>query len=155
MRTWAPRGQTPLLPYHFRRWEILSVMAGITWRNFYFRIYRNAVRTAQVIEFLAHLQRHLPRRLLIIWDNHGPHRSKALKRYVAAQGGRLTLEFLPGYAPELNPVEYIWAHLKQHELANLCPADLWALGAEARRALRNMRRRPTLVRAFWIQAELF
>ena len=65
------------------------------------------------------------------------------------------LEFLPGYAPELNPTEYIWGHLKQHELPNLCPKNLWELGHFARRTLRRMRRRPTLVQAFWKQAGLF
>ena len=68
---------------------------------------------------------------------------------------RLILEWLPGYAPELNPVEHIWGYLKEHELPNLCPGELWQLGAAARGALRRMRRRPTLVAAFWKQAELF
>jgi len=61
----------------------------------------------------------------------------------------------PAYAPEVNPAEYIWGHLKQHALPNLCPTNLWDLSVQARRALRRMRRRPTLVRAFWIQAGLF
>jgi transposase len=65
------------------------------------------------------------------------------------------LEFLPAYAPELNPVEYLWSHWKQHEIPNLCPEDFGAMSAQARRALRRMRRRPTLVMAFWEQAELF
>ena len=65
------------------------------------------------------------------------------------------LEFLPAYAAELNPTEYIWGHLKQHEIANLCPKSLSELSLEAVRALKRMRRRPTLVLAFWRQAELF
>jgi transposase len=78
-----------------------------------------------------------------------------VREFVRAQEGRLTLEFLPGYAPELNPVEYIWGHLKQHQIANLRPRELWQLSAAARAALRRMRRRPRLVTAFWKQAELF
>ena len=50
MRTWAPRGQTPVLQYHFN-WKLLSATAGITWRNFYFRLYRGTIRTAQVLNF--------------------------------------------------------------------------------------------------------
>jgi len=65
------------------------------------------------------------------------------------------VECLPGYAPELNPVEYIWGHLKKQEIPNLCPRELWQLSDAARAALRRMRRRPTLVRAFWKQADLF
>src|SRR5438067_1784945 len=67
----------------------------------------------------------------------------------------LWLEFLPAYAPELNPVEYLWSHWKQHELPNFCPATFGQLSHYARQALRRMRRRPTLVIAFWQQAELF
>jgi len=75
--------------------------------------------------------------------------------WIAAQRGRITLEWLPSYAPELNPTEYLWGHLQQHELPNLCPKDFAELNQEAKRALRRMRRRPTLVAAFWHQAELF
>ena len=74
---------------------------------------------------------------------------------LSAADRRLTLEWLPGYAPELNPVEHIWGYLKEHELPNLCPRQLWELSATARAAWRRMRRRPTLLMAFWKQAELF
>jgi hypothetical protein len=60
----------------------------------------------------------------------------------------------PGYAPELNPVEYIWGYWKQHELPNVCPKDYWELDARARQALRRMRRKPRLVAAFWKQSSL-
>jgi transposase len=62
---------------------------------------------------------------------------------------------LPAYAPELNPVEYLWSHWKQHELPNFCPQSFAELSVHARRALRRMRRRPSLVMAFWQQADLF
>jgi transposase len=92
---------------------------------------------------------------LVIWDGATTHRSKIVRDFVAEQNDRLTLERLPGYAPELNPVEYLWGHWKHHELLNLCPHDFWQLSEHARKALRRMRRRPRLVTAFWKQAELF
>lgn len=153
-RTWAPRGQTPVLQYHFR-WKNLSLMAGITWWNFYFQIFPGTIKAPQIIEFLQHLLRHLRRPLVVIWDGLPGHRSAEVREFVADQAGRLTLEFLPGYAPELNPVEYIWAHLKHHEIPNLCPRELWQLSDAARAVLRRMRRRPRLVTAFWQQADLF
>lgn len=143
-----------MLQYHFR-WKKLSLMAGITWWNFYFKLFPDAIKAPQIIEFLTHLLRHLRRPLLVIWDGLPGHRSAAVRDFVAAQRGRLTLEFLPGYAPELNPVEHIWGYLKKHEIPNLCPRELWELSDAARAALRRMRRRPTLVRAFWKQAGLF
>jgi transposase len=78
-----------------------------------------------------------------------------VREFVAAQRGGIQLESLPAYAPELNPVEYIWGHCKQHELPNLCPRDFAQLSGAARKALGRMRRRPTLVESFWKQAELF
>jgi transposase len=152
-RTWAPRGQTPVLQYHFR-WKWLSAVAGVTWWNFYFRLFPGTVRSPQVVEFLTHLLRHLRGPVLVIWDRLQTHRSRLVREFVDAQQGRLALEYLPAYAPELNPVEYIWGHWKHHELPNFCPDDFAQLSQAARRALGRMRRRPTLVRAFWQQAEL-
>jgi transposase len=153
-RTWAPQGQTPVLQYHFT-WKTLSAVAGITFWNFYFRLFAGAIRSPQVIEFLGHLLRHVGGKVLIVWDGLPVHRSRAVWEFVRQQHGRIWLEFLPAYAPELNPTEYIWGHLKQHELANFCPKDLGELGVAAIRALKRMRRRPRLVMAFWQQAKLF
>jgi transposase len=153
-RTWAPQGQTPVLQYHFT-WKTLSAVAGITFWNFYFRLFAGAIRSPQVIEFLKHLLRHLGGKVLIVWEGLPAHRSRAVWEFVRQQRGRIWLEFLPAYAPELNPTEYIWGHLKQQELANFCPKDLGELGVAAIRALKRMRRRPRLVIAFWQQAELF
>ena len=58
-RTWTPRGQTPVLQYHFN-WKTLSAIAGVTWWNFYFRLFPGTIRSPQVIEFLEHLLRHIP-----------------------------------------------------------------------------------------------
>jgi transposase len=143
-----------VLQYHFT-WKTLSVMAGITFWNFYFRLFPGAIRSPQIIEFLGHLLRHIPGKLLIVWDGLPAHRSRAVWEFVRQQRGRLWLEFLPAYAPELNPSEYIWGHLKQHEIANLCPKHLDELSLHAIRALKRMRRRPTLIVAFWQQADLF
>jgi transposase len=63
--------------------------------------------------------------------------------FVRQRRGRLFLEFLPEYSPELNPVEYLWSHWKHHELPNFCPQDFGQLSCQARRALCRMRRRPT------------
>jgi len=153
-RTWAPRGQTPVLQYHFN-WKTLSAMAGVTWWNFYFRLFPGAIRSPQVILFLRHLLRHIPGELLVVWDGLAAHRSRQVWEFLRQQRGQIWVEFLPGYAPELNPVEYLWSYWKQHELPNFCPATFGQLSTHARQALRRMRRRPTLVCAFWEQAELF
>jgi len=153
VRTWAPVGQTPQLEFSFR-WNHLSVIAGVTWWNFYFRLHQGAIRGPQAAEFLGQIHRQIRRPLLVIWDGLAVHRSRKVKAFLERHPGQVHLAQLPGYAPELNPVEYLWGHLKQHGLANFCPRDLGELGAEARRKLRRMRAKPTLVRAFWKQADL-
>ena len=107
-----------------------------------------------MIAFLGHLLRHLPGKLLVVWDGLPAHRGRLVKQFIAAQQGRLAVERLPGYAPELNPVEYIWGYWKHHELPNFCPRDFAQLSHQACRALRRMRRRPPLIRSFWHQAKL-
>jgi transposase len=62
--------------------------------------------------------------------------------------------FLPSYAPELNPVEYIWAWMKKHALANYCPDTFGELSTMAKSKLQSVNRRKTLILAFWKQAEL-
>ena len=153
VRTWSPRGQTPVLQHHFN-WKSLSVIAGITFYNFYFQLHDKSIKSPQIIEFLRHLMRHVAGNLLIIWDGLPAHRSRLTQDFIASTEGRILSARLPAYAPELNPVEYIWAHWKQHEFPNTCPKDWWQLNANARRTLRRMRRRPRLIRAFWLQSEL-
>jgi transposase len=142
-----------VLQYHFN-WKVLAAAAGITWWNFYFRLYPDTIRAAQIVDFLGHLLRHVQGKLLVVWDGLPAHRARLVTQFIAAQRGRLAVERLPAYAPELNPVEYIWGYWKHHELPNFCPRDFGQLSCQARQALRRMRRRPRLVRSFWRQAEL-
>lgn len=86
------------------------------------------------------------------------HHDCADSRYIQAQKSWLHVERLPAYAPELNPVEYLWANWRKHELANFCPKDVWQRSHAASQALkriRRRRRRPQLITAFFHQAELF
>jgi len=118
------------------------VAAGLTLWNFYFRLYPGSIKQAQVLDFLQALVRHLRGPLLLVWDRLPGHRSRLVQDYIAGLQGWIHQEYLPAYAPELNPVEFIWAHWKQHELPNVCPQDYYQLSAAARRTLRRMRRRP-------------
>lgn len=130
------------------------MIAGITWWQFYFRLYPGAIRTPQVLNFLHHLRRQLRGRLLVIWDGLPVHRSRKVREFLGRQRGRLILAALPAYAPELNPTEYIWGYWKSHAMANLCVEDFAHLASTARRALKRAQKRVSLVRAFWKQSEL-
>src|SRR6185312_2237034 len=109
-RTWAPKGQTPILQYSFS-WKQLSVIAEVSFWRFYFRFFPGSIKSPQIVEFLKALQATVGRKMLIIWDRLQAHRSRLVKAHVEAQRGALALEYLPAYAPELNPVEYICGYL--------------------------------------------
>ena len=154
VRTWALRGQTPWLQETFG-WKSLSIIGGLALMRFYFQMHKGSIKGPQVIEFLQHLQRHIPGKILILWDGASIHRSAQVRDYIANTRGRIAVERLPAYAPELNPVEYMWGHLKTHEIANLLVTQAWELSMEATAALRKMRRRPSIITACYAQAELW
>jgi transposase len=153
-RTWAPRGQTPVLQETFN-WKSLSIIGGLALWRFYFQIHAGSIKGPQVVDFLRHLGRHIPGKMLIIWDGAPIHRSRLVRDYIQSTEGRVAIERLPAYAPELNPVEYMWGHLKTHEIANLIVTKAWELSHEATAALRRMRRRRSIVAACYVQAELW
>src|SRR3989442_6902517 len=119
VRSWAPVGQPPVIQYSFH-WTQLSAIAGISFRRFSFRFFPGAIRPPRLLDFLKALRAQIRGRLLIIWDRLNVHRSRLVREWVEAQDGDVQLEFLPAYTPELNPVEGIWNHLKNREIANLC-----------------------------------
>jgi transposase len=131
------------------------MIGGLALWRFYFQIHTGSIKSQQVIEFLEHLQRHVPGKLLIIWDGAPIHRSRLVKDYVTSTRRRVIIERLPAYAPELNPVEYMWGHLKNHEIGNLVASKAWELSLEATAALRRMRRRTAVVAACYAQSELW
>jgi transposase len=154
VRTWAPKGQTPVIQFHFN-WKQLSMIAGVSFTSAYFRLHQGSIKSGQIVEFLKALVKHLGRRLLIVWDGLKAHRSRLVREYVEALNDHVVLSFLPPYAPELNPVEYLWAWLKRHALANYCPDSISQLAHTARGKLKSAQQRTTLIAAFWKQAELF
>jgi transposase len=140
VRTYAPRGETPIL----KEWvshDHLSVMSGITLEGkLSIMIRDHSLSSKDVITFLQQLQRQIHGKLLIIWDGSPIHRSKAIKAYLASGGAkRIHLERLPGYAPELNPDEGVWSYLKRVELKNVVCKNLSELEHELRKAVRRLR----------------
>lgn len=154
VRTWAPKGQTPVIQFHFN-WKQLSMIAGVSADKAYFRLHEGAIRSEQVVDFLKALLKQIGRPLLIIWDGLKAHRSRLVRNYVDSEKGKIALAFLPPYAPDLNPVEYLWAWLKRHAMANFCANNIVELANTARSKLKSAQKRTSLIAAFWKQAELF
>ena len=76
--------------------------------------------TQALIRFLQQLRRHLRgRKVILVWDRLNAHKSREMARHLACQRCWLRVEWLPAYAPDLNPVEALWGNVKGQELANL------------------------------------
>jgi transposase len=146
VRTYAPIGQTPVLCEELSR-EHLSVMSGITLEGKLLMMEQDrAFKGEDVVRFLKHALRQIAGKLLVIWDGSPIHRAKVLKKFLKdGAAARVQLEQLPGYAPELNPDEGIWKHLKCVELKNVCCGSLSELRVELRRAKERLRHKREVI----------
>jgi transposase len=152
--TYAPKGRTPILDEWQTR-DHLSVMGGVTPQGKVYSLVRpKSLNGLHSIAFLVHLGRLVGDRLLVIWDGSPIHRRAEVQEFVAEARGKIHLEPLPAYAPDLNPVEWLWKHLKKVELRNLACLDLEQLHMELHLALGRVRQRRPLVRSFFEGAEL-
>ena len=102
----------------------VSVIAGLSRNNFLFRLHEGSIKKEEIVEFLKALKAHLKQPLLVIWDSLKAHRSRLVRQYLDGLAGHIQIAFLPAYAPDMNPVKYLWAWLKRHALANYCPNNL-------------------------------
>jgi transposase len=155
VRTYSPEGLTPVLREKQTR-DHLSVMGGMTPEGkVYTLVRRRPLNGSHSIEFLIHLQRVANERLLVIWDGSPIHRRAEVKDFVAGTRGKIRLEALPGYAPDLNPWdEGGWNHLKHVQLRNVVCRDLEELHEQFHLAIDRLRHRPHVIRSFFAQAGL-
>lgn len=105
----------------------------------YLRLLDSAARGEDFVHCLRHLLRHFRGPLIVIWDRLSAHRSKAVQT-LAAKHPRLTIELLPPYAPELNPVDHLWSLMKRGDGANHSAQDMAALEEVVHRRYAPMKR---------------
>jgi transposase len=155
VRTYAPRGKTPILRV-FQTRDHLSVMSGITPHGWLFTMTRfDSLNGSDSIHFLKHFRSQIDRKLLVIWDGSPIHRSMEVRTFLANGAAKqIHLERLPAYAPDLNPDEGTWRHLKRVELCNICCFDLKHLHQQLNLAILRLRRKPYLIQSFFDQAGL-
>lgn len=160
-RTWAPRGRTPILLHRGRWHKKVSAIAALTVParrkrvGLYFSLLSNANFTAKrVVRFLRNLRTQLQKPLLVVWDRSQTHRAKIVTRFFE-RNSKLHRDFLPPYAPDLNPVEMLWGHLKGNPLANFAPTNTKALTYMTRYHANRLRHRKDLLRSFLYATPLF
>jgi transposase len=146
VRTYAPIGQTPVLHEELSS-DHLSAMSGITLEGKLLMMEQErSFKGPDVVRFLRHALRRISGKLLVIWDGSPIHRSRAVKNFLSdGAAARLQLEQLPGYAPELNPDEGVWKHLKCVELKNICCQSLSELKNELRKAKERLRHKRDVI----------
>ena len=155
-RTWAPRGQTPVM-YCWDRHDRLSVVAGLTLAarrtrlGLYFAVHHQNITGEALERFVRNVQRNLRRPLIVVLDRWSVHRKAAR---LMQDDSRFEFEWLPAYAPDLNPVEQVWSHTKYGDLANDVPGDVTELECAVECSLQETLSEPELLRSFFHGAEL-
>ncbi|WP_376777612.1 IS630 family transposase [Deinococcus rubellus] len=130
-QTWALRGQTPVV-LGKASWDKVSTIGAVTTAGQFFQqTQHGAFKGPDVICFLQHILTHVPGEVVVVLDNAGIHKSKAVTAFVTGES-RLSLQYLPPYAPELNPIELVWAYMKRNILGNFCARTLQELKARLR-----------------------
>lgn len=148
-RSYSPRGRTPVVRQPGQRFRVnlLSTLTNLGVLRF--AVFGGRFTSAVFIEFLRRLLRSVGGPVFLIADGHPVHRSKKVREWVAAQGGRVELFFLPPYCPELNPTELLNNDVKGNVPRLRRAKDKPELTAEVRSYLRQTQRRPEIVRNYF------
>jgi len=157
-RTWGPQGDTPL-QHRWERHDRLSGMSAVTVSprrrhlDLYFALQEHNIRTPDIETFVAELLAHFPRGIILVMDRWQVHRSTA-RQLLRRFPHRVHIEWLPAYAPELNPDEQVWTRTKYMDLANFCPENLTDLAQAVRHSLEQTKTQQSLLRSFFAHARL-
>jgi transposase len=106
------------------------------------------------IHFLNQLLHQIRRPIILVWDRSPSHTAKDTKVFPRLHRKRIRVYWLPAYAPDLNPDEYVWSYVKKSKLANYCPHNLQELELAAESAMESLRRKPSMVKSFFHAAKL-
>lgn len=157
-RTWAPRGRTPVQ----RSWDRHERISGISALTvsphrhhfgLYFHLQTHNLRWPHLLRFIHQVRRQLRNKIILILDRWNVHRS-AVRRLLQRYPDQIHVEWLPSYAPELNPVEQVWNNTKYSDLANYIPEDIDDLAAAVRDSINSKRHDQQLLHSFFKTAKL-
>lgn len=148
-RTWGVRGQTPEVPTSGRRQSVSAVSAVNARGAFWYELYTERLNATRFVALLRHFMRRRPGPIFLVLDGHPAHIAKAVAAYVQSLEGRLELHVLPGYAPELNPDEFVWNHLKRQGVSKTPLRRDESLRSRVHTDLAHIKSRPALIRSFF------
>jgi transposase len=148
-RSWGLRGHTPEVATSGKRQSVSAISAVNALGEFWFEIYSERLNGAKFVELLKHFMRGRKYPVFLVLDGHPAHIAKVVAQYVQSLKGRLELHFLPGYAPELNPDEFVWNHLKRQGVSKKPLRKDESLRERVQADLAEVKSRPALVRSFF------
>jgi len=148
-RTWGLRGQTPEVPTSGKRQSVNAISAVNALGEFWYEIYTERLNKTLFVKLLRHFMRGRRQPVFLVLDRHPAHVAHTVAEYVQSLKGRLELHFLPGYAPDLNPDEFVWNYVK-HEGVSKKPLRCdESLRNRVESDLSKIKSRPALVRSFF------
>src|SRR5512132_3670925 len=147
--TWAPVGTTPVVAATGDRFAVNLISAVSAKGALRFAAYQGNLNAVVFLDFCRRLLADATGPVFLVLDGHPVHRSKAVKAFAAASGGRLRLCFLPGYSPELNPDEWVWKHVKHDRIGRVGVDSPDELNAKALAALHRLQKLPHIVQGFF------
>ena len=160
VRTWALKGQTPIIA-STGGWTNLTMAGCIICTplgnraRLFLRIFPGSMKGKNFVRFLKELKRELKgRKILLFWDGLPAHRAKIVLDFLAANTSWLRIERFPGYAPELNPIEYLWSSMKRKDISNHPPLGIPNLKQTIRKSKRRLSN-PVLLKGFLKSSALY
>ena len=148
-KTWAKRGQTPVVNRPGQRQSISAASAVNSKGAFWFQTYQGALTGELFVQLLQKLMHRRKKAVHLVVDGLPAHKKAAVKQYVVSTHGKLTLHFLPGYAPDLNPDELVWSHTKRTGVARRPLQKGEKLEERVNEQLQAVADNPSLVRSFF------
>ena len=148
-KTWGVRGQTPVVQRPGQRQSISAASAVNANGAFWFCTYEGGLNAELFVALLKQMMKYRRKPVRLVLDSLPAHKTDLVKKYVASTDGRLTLHFLPGYAPDLNPDELVWSHLKRTGTARRPLQKGEKLRDKIEEQLVALKNMPRLVRSFF------
>jgi transposase len=148
-RTWGVRGRTPVVARPGQRQSISAALAVNAKGGFWYCTYEGGLTAELFIRLLRQMMRRRVKPVHLVVDGLPAHKTKLVKDYVQSTDGRLTLHFLPGYAPELNPDELVWSHVKRTGVARTPLRKGERLRDKIESQLAQIKLTPRLLRSFF------
>ena len=151
--TWAPKGKTPVVKVTGARFS-LNMIGAIDMRgSLRFTMVKGSISAKQICDFLNRLMHNTENPVFLIWDGHPTHRSKKVKECIESFDGKLEVYTLPGYSPELNPVEQVWNNVKNHGVGRKKVFGPDQLKSMLLGQLRKLQKLPAIVGSFFRHPE--